>query len=90
MRFEAALRMAQGGTVEGSGTIAQRPRAPLRRRSRSTDVPLAPLRPLLARYATLDLEVRPRLRVGTSPLPGARQGAVAERDRGDHHRTTYS
>jgi hypothetical protein len=54
MRFEAALRVAQGGTVDGSGTIAQNLDG-IEAQVEMNQVALAPLRPLLARYATLDL-----------------------------------
>ena len=54
MRFEAALRLAQGGTVDGSGTIAQSLDG-VEALVEMKQVSLAPLRPLLARYATLDL-----------------------------------
>jgi hypothetical protein len=54
IRFEAALRVAQGGTVDGSGTIAQNLDA-IEAQVEMSQVALAPLRPLLARYATLDL-----------------------------------
>jgi Domain of Unknown Function (DUF748) len=54
MRFEAALRVAQGGTVDGSGTIAQNLDG-IEAQVEMSQVALAPLRPLLARYATLDL-----------------------------------
>ena len=54
MRFEAALRLAQGGTVDGSGTIAQSLDA-VEALVEMKEVSLAPLRPLLARHATLDL-----------------------------------
>src|SRR5262245_41634486 len=54
MRFEAALRVAQGGTVDGSGTITQGFDG-IEAQVEMKQVALAPLRPLLARHATLDL-----------------------------------
>ena len=54
VRFEAAVRVAQGGTVDGSGTIAQSFDA-IEARVEMRQVALAPLRPVLARYAMLDL-----------------------------------
>jgi hypothetical protein len=53
--FDAALRMASGGTVNAKGTIAQdfgRAAAQVE----VAEVSLAPLQPLLARYATVDLK----------------------------------
>src|SRR5262245_56800186 len=54
MRFEAAIRVAQGGTIDGSGTIDQSLDR-IEAQVEMSQVALAPLRPLLARYATLDL-----------------------------------
>ena len=54
MRFQAALRLAQGGTVDGSGMIAPGFDG-LEAQMEMKQVALAPLRPLLARYTTLDL-----------------------------------
>ena len=54
MRFEAAVRVAQGGTVKGSGTITQGLDG-IEAQVEMRQVALAPLRSLLARYATLDL-----------------------------------
>jgi hypothetical protein len=55
MPFEAALRVAQGGTIEGTGTIVPNFDA-IEAQVEMSQVALAPLRPLLARYATLDLQ----------------------------------
>ena len=55
IRFEAALRVAQGGTVDGRGTIAQDLRE-VEAQVEMSEVALAPLQPLLARHATLDLK----------------------------------
>src|SRR5262245_18198395 len=55
MKFEAALRTAPSGTIDGSGTITQdfqKADAQIK----ATGVAIAPLQPLLARYATLDLK----------------------------------
>jgi hypothetical protein len=54
MRFEAAVRVAQGGTVDSSGTITQRLDG-IELQVEMRQVALGPLRPLLARHATLDL-----------------------------------
>jgi hypothetical protein len=55
MRFEATLRLAQGGMVDGSGTIAQNFDG-IEAQVEMNQVALAPFRPLLAHYATLDLK----------------------------------
>jgi hypothetical protein len=54
-RFEAALRVAQGGAIDASGTIAPG-FGGVEARVQVSDIALAPLQPLLARYATLDLK----------------------------------
>jgi hypothetical protein len=54
IRFQTALRLAQGGTIDGSGTIASRFDG-FEAQVEMKQVALAPLRPLLARHATLDL-----------------------------------
>jgi hypothetical protein len=53
-RFEAALRVRQGGTVQGKGTLAAGFRK-VEAQVEVKDVALAPLRPWLAHHATLDL-----------------------------------
>jgi Domain of Unknown Function (DUF748) len=55
IRFEAALRAAQGGTVDSSGTIGQN-LGGVEAQIEVSEVALAPLQPLLARYATLDVK----------------------------------
>jgi len=55
IRFEAALRAAQGGTVHSSGSIGQN-LGGVEAQIEVSEVALAPLGPLLARYATLDLK----------------------------------
>ncbi|MET0680650.1 MAG: DUF748 domain-containing protein, partial [Burkholderiales bacterium] len=55
MRFESALTIAPGGAVRAIGTIA-RDLATAEAQVEATDIPLSPARPLLARYATLDLK----------------------------------
>jgi hypothetical protein len=54
VRFEAVLRVAQGGSVDGSGTITQSFDG-IEARVEMRQIALAPLRPMLARYTTLDL-----------------------------------
>jgi uncharacterized protein involved in outer membrane biogenesis len=55
MRFEAALAIAQGGTIKGNGTIAQDLKS-ADAQVEATRVPLTPLQPLIAHYAALDLK----------------------------------
>ena len=71
MRFEAAVRVAQGGTVDGSGTIAQsfdgiEARVEMQPGRAGATPP--PARPLCHARS----QVRPRIRVRASRLPGAR------------------
>jgi Domain of Unknown Function (DUF748) len=54
MRFEAALRVVDGGTVDGSGTITQN-FDDIEVQLELNQVALAPLRAALAHYAILDL-----------------------------------
>jgi len=55
MRFEAALTTAQGGTIKGTGTIAQGLET-ADAQVEATAVALTPLQPFIARYAALDLK----------------------------------
>ena len=55
MRFEAALTVAQGGTIKGNGTIAQDLKS-ADAQVEAAGVALAPLQPLIAHYAALDLK----------------------------------
>ena len=78
--FEAALKVAQGGSLDATGSFMP-DGSGADARLKLSGLNLVPLQPVLARYATLSAQVGQRLRVRDAEVPGEEIGPDAARRR---------